>query len=105
LHDRGATKMLPGCYGVLRSVAGRSGNSRDFNPENTKNAERERASRAKESPGAQRTLLNSLRLTWCLGVLVDAVALLRNLALLQGIISTPLLEQLRPKQGFLDLEP
>lgn len=55
--------------------------------------------------GLNAHFLNSLRLTWCLGLLVDAVALLRNLALLQGIISTPLLEQLRPKQGVLDLEP
>ncbi len=55
--------------------------------------------------GLNSQFLNSLRLTWYLGLLVDAVALLRNLALLEGITSTPLLEQLRPKQGLLDLDP
>jgi hypothetical protein len=55
--------------------------------------------------GLNSQFLNSLRLTWCLGLLVDAVALLRNLALLQGVTSTRLLDQLRPKQGILDLEP
>jgi hypothetical protein len=55
--------------------------------------------------GLNSQFLNSLRLAWCLGLLADAVTLLRNLALLEGIITTPLLEQLHPKQGVLDLEP
>ena len=54
--------------------------------------------------GLNSQFLNTLRLTWCLGLMVDAVVLLRNLALLEGIPSVGLLEQLLPKQGALDLD-
>jgi hypothetical protein len=75
---RGAT----GCYAPWPEGA----ETAETLTQRTQRTQRERESlRAKGSPGAQRTLLNSLRLTWCLGVLVDAVALLRNLALLQGL--------------------
>ena len=53
--------------------------------------------------GLNSQFLNSLRLTWCLGLIVDSVVLLRNLALLQNIQSAPLLEKILPKQGALDL--
>ena len=53
--------------------------------------------------GLNSQFLNSLRLTWCLGLMVDAVVRLRNLALHQQVSSPKLLEYLRPKQGALDL--
>lgn len=53
--------------------------------------------------GLNSHFLNSLRLTWCLGLLADAVALLRNLALVRAVPSTNLLEQMLPRQGALDL--
>jgi hypothetical protein len=53
--------------------------------------------------GLNAHFLNSLRLTWCLGLVVDAVVLLRALALLQENPSSKLLESLLPKQGSLDL--
>ena len=53
--------------------------------------------------GLNSQFLNSLRLTWCLGLIVDSVVLLRNLALLQNIQSAPLLQEILPKQGSLDL--
>jgi hypothetical protein len=52
--------------------------------------------------GLNSQFLNSLRLAWCLGLIVDAVVLLRNLALLQGDSQTNLLQQLLPKQSILD---
>ena len=54
--------------------------------------------------GLNSQFLNSLRLTWCLGLIVDSVVLLRNLALLQNNQSAPLLEEILPKQGALDLD-
>jgi len=54
--------------------------------------------------GLNSQFLNSLRLTWCLGLMVDAVVLLRNLALLQEVSSIQLLEELLPKQRTLDLD-
>jgi hypothetical protein len=54
--------------------------------------------------GLNSQFLNSLRLTWCLGLFADAAALLRNLALLEEISTTKLLEQLSPEQGSLDLD-
>jgi hypothetical protein len=54
--------------------------------------------------GLNAEFLNSLRLTWCLGLIVDAVVLLRNLALLREIASPTLLEPLLPKQGSLGLD-
>lgn len=53
--------------------------------------------------GLNSHFLNSLCLTWCLGLIVDAVVLLRNLALLQEMPPAASLEQLLPKQGALDL--
>jgi hypothetical protein len=53
--------------------------------------------------GLNAHFLNSLRFTWCLGLIVDAVALLRTQALFQGKPSLPLLNQMLPKQGHLDL--
>lgn len=54
--------------------------------------------------GLNSQFLNSLRLTWCLGLMADAVVLLRNLALLKEPPSPNLLENLLPKQGSLDLD-
>jgi hypothetical protein len=48
--------------------------------------------------------LNSLRLAWCLGLIVDAAVLLRNLALLQRPTSGAAMVELLPKQGCLNLE-
>ena len=53
--------------------------------------------------GLNSQFLNSLALTWCLGLLVDAAVLLRNLALLQDAFVPPLMEQLLPKQSLFDL--
>lgn len=47
--------------------------------------------------------LNSLRLAWCLGLMADAVVLLRTLALFEEPAQVVLLEELLPKQGVLDL--
>ena len=47
--------------------------------------------------------LNSLRLTWSLGLFADAAVLLRQLALLESPAKETLLENLLPKQGVLDL--
>lgn len=53
--------------------------------------------------GLNSQFLNSLRLTWCLGLMVDAVGLLRNLALLRASPSSQWLAELSPKQQSLDL--
>jgi hypothetical protein len=53
--------------------------------------------------GLNSQFLNSLRLTWCLGLIVDAVVLLRNLALLEKVDSPTLLKQLVSNQRYLDL--
>jgi hypothetical protein len=47
--------------------------------------------------------LNSLRLTWCLGLMVDSAALLRNLALIQEPPAVHVLRHLLPQQRCLDL--
>jgi len=57
----------------------------------------------KNQLGLNAQFLNSLRLTWCLGLIVDAVVLLRNLALLEEADSPRLLKQLVPSQRYLDL--
>ena len=54
--------------------------------------------------GLNSQFLNSLRLTWYLGLMVDAVLLLRNLALLQDMAPAQMLQQLLPKQPSLDLD-
>lgn len=53
--------------------------------------------------GLNTHFLNSLRLAWYLGLIADAVALLRTRALFQRKPSLPLLDQMLPKQSFLDL--
>jgi hypothetical protein len=54
--------------------------------------------------GLNSQFLNSLRLAWCLGLTVDAVVLLRNLALLQSTSRIWPLAQLLPKQPSLNLD-
>ena len=54
--------------------------------------------------GLNSHFLNSLRLCWCLGLLVDSVVLLRNLALMQERCSATLLAPMLPKQGSLNLD-
>jgi len=48
--------------------------------------------------------LNSLRLAWSVGLIVDAAVLLRTFALLESPRSSSSLEKLFPKQGSLDLD-
>lgn len=55
--------------------------------------------------GLNSHFLNSLRLAWTVGLIVDAAILLRTLVLLEQPASSPSLEKLLPKQGYLDLEP
>jgi hypothetical protein len=57
----------------------------------------------KNQLGLKRRFLNSLRLTWTLGLLADAVALLRAQALLHSPPATTLLHQLMPSQLHLEL--
>ena len=52
--------------------------------------------------GLSQVFLNSLRLTWVLGLLADTVLLLRARAVLSRPPSTPLLEELIPQQLLLD---
>ncbi len=54
--------------------------------------------------GLNAQFLNSLRRTWSLGLLADAVALLRHRTLLEMTPTTERLENLPPKQGVFDLE-
>lgn len=58
----------------------------------------------KNQLGLNSHFLNSLRLAWCLGLIVDAAALLRTLALFGSKESRPLLHQMPPKQGCLNLD-
>lgn len=53
--------------------------------------------------GLNSHFLNSLRLTWCLGLIVDAVALLRTLAVTEASLPANPLEKLFPQQGYLEL--
>jgi len=53
--------------------------------------------------GLNSYFLNSLRLSWTLGLLVDSVVLLRNLALLERPKESNVLEELLPKQRLVDL--
>jgi hypothetical protein len=54
--------------------------------------------------GLSDQFLNSLRLTWCLGLIADGAALLRNLALMEEPPPAQPLQFLQPKQGILDLD-
>lgn len=53
--------------------------------------------------GLNSQFLNSLRFAWSVGLIVDAVVLLRNLALFQVSSRSSLLQELLPKQGVMDL--
>jgi hypothetical protein len=53
--------------------------------------------------GLNSQFLNSLRLTWCAGLIADAIGLLRSLALLEGPAEAAWLRPLQPKQFALDL--
>jgi hypothetical protein len=54
--------------------------------------------------GLSQVFFNSLRLTWCMGLLADAAVLLRSHALLHAPVPPhPMLSQLALRQGLLDL--
>lgn len=58
----------------------------------------------KNQLGLSQMFLNSLRLTWIMGLLADTVALLRAHALLTHPPARPLLQEITPRQMSLDLE-
>jgi hypothetical protein len=58
----------------------------------------------KHQLGLSQMFLNSLRLTWIMSLLADTVALLRARALLTRPQTRPLLHEIIPQQGSLDLE-
>jgi hypothetical protein len=53
--------------------------------------------------GLSQFFLNSLRLTWGIGLLADTIALLRALAILTEPKSLPLLHEITPRQMQFDL--
>lgn len=57
----------------------------------------------KNQLGLSQLFLNSLRLTWVMGLLADTVTLLRALAITTEPKSTPLLQEMLPRQMPLDL--
>ena len=58
----------------------------------------------KNQLGLSEMFFNSLRLTWCMGLLADSVCLLRAHALLRSpSLTPPLLAQLAPKQMFMNM--
>jgi hypothetical protein len=58
----------------------------------------------KNQLGLSKMFFNSLRLTWCMGLLADSVCLLRAHALRQSAASAkPLLAELAPRQMIMDL--
>jgi hypothetical protein len=60
----------------------------------------------KNQLGLGQMFLNSLRLTWCMALLADAVVLLRAHALLHAPASEPaLLRELAPWQAELNFDP
>lgn len=60
----------------------------------------------KNQLGLSQIFFNSLRLTWCLGLLADAAVLLRALALLRAPRRRELLSELLPRQTVLNfIEP
>jgi len=59
----------------------------------------------KNQLGLSQMFLNSLRLTWCVSLLADAVVLLRALALLAAPRRRELLEELMPQQTVMTFEP
>jgi len=56
----------------------------------------------KNQLGLSQLFLNSLRLTWCVSLLADAVVLLRALALLSTPRHRELLAELAPRQTLLE---
>lgn len=58
----------------------------------------------KNQLGLAQMFLNSLRLTWCMALLADAVVILRAHALLHAPPEPGLLSELAPHQTLLDLE-
>lgn len=58
----------------------------------------------KNQLGLGQMFLNSLRLTWCVGLLADAAMLLRAHALVHAPTDAAPLRQLAPTQGQLDLD-
>lgn len=58
----------------------------------------------KNQLGLNQMFWNSLRLTWCMALLADAVVLLRVHALLHRPPETSMLHDLAPRQGWLDLD-
>jgi hypothetical protein len=59
----------------------------------------------KNQLGLSQMFLNSLRLTWCVSLLADAVVLLRASALLAVPRRRELLEELLPQQTVLNFDP
>ena len=58
----------------------------------------------KNQLGLTQMFLNSLRFAWCMGLLSDAVSLLRAHALLQQkVLSRGMLSELAPQQTFMEL--
>lgn len=57
----------------------------------------------KNQLGLSQVFLNSLQLTWCMALLADAAVLLRAHALLHAPAERPVLHELAPHQGLLDL--
>jgi len=57
----------------------------------------------KNQLGLSQFFLNSLRLTWVIGLLADTIALLRALAILTEPKSLPLLHEITPRQMQFDL--
>ena len=58
----------------------------------------------KNQLGLSQFFLNSLRLTWVVGLLADTIALLRALAITSEPKSSTLLHQIIPRQTHFDLE-
>jgi hypothetical protein len=56
----------------------------------------------KNQLGLSQLFLDSLRLTWCVSLLADAVVLLRALALLRAPRRRELLAELAPRQTLLE---
>jgi len=58
----------------------------------------------KNQLGLGQFLLDSLRLTWCVSLLADAVVLLRAMALLRSPCRRELLPELAPRQTLLEFD-
>jgi hypothetical protein len=58
----------------------------------------------KNQLGLNQMFWNSLRFTWCMALLADAVVLLRTHALRHAAAEAPVLRDLAPRQEWLDLD-